>query len=266
MASYFQLAPNHPLGSFFQTIGTQSLASLRKTAALPPGTQRFRTPTLNGGALASYFQIARTTPWVRFFRPSKPANFGFVAQNRLIASRPPTIQSPDRIGRGLGFVFSNRPNHPLGSFFQAIETRKLWLRCEKTQHGPLRLQNPDHAGGAFALSSYFQLNRPESAIGFVFSNHPNPQTLASFRKTAARPAGTRPLQNPNHAGGAFAFVPISTQPSPNQPLGSFFQTNGTRRLWLRRAKTPFLRLPVPFPHHTPLLPSSSRIISRPALR
>jgi hypothetical protein len=88
----------------------------------------------------------------------------------------------------------------LGSFFQTIRTRKLWLRCEKTQHGPLRLQNPDHAGGAFALGSYFQLNRPESAIGFVFSNHPNPQTLASFRKTALpvtdrvnRPGYGRPM-------------------------------------------------------------------------
>ena len=172
LASYFQLAPNHPLGSFFQTIGTQSLASLRKTAALPPGTQRFRTPTVNGGALASYFQIARTSPWVRFFRPSKPANFGFVAQNRLIASRPPTIQSPDRIGRGLGFVFSNRPEPPLG---------------------------------------------------FVFSSHRNPQTLASLRK----PQSLAPL------------VP---------------------------QKTPFLRLPVPFPHHAPLLPSSSPRIIRPALR
>ncbi len=100
-----------------------------------------------------------TSHWVRFFKPSEPANFGFVAQNHS------TAPSARRVRLCFGPVFSTNPNRPLASFFQAIRTRKLWLRCARPPPS-----EPRPCGRGLCMGSYFQLNRPEPAIGFVFSN------------------------------------------------------------------------------------------------
>jgi hypothetical protein len=88
-------------------------------------------PAAVGFALGLYFQITQTGHWVRFFSTR--------------------LQNPDRKGRALaerfhrftgsswlcfGFVFSNHPNQPLGSFCQAARNPQTLGSLRETSARP----------------------------------------------------------------------------------------------------------------------------------